>query len=393
MMRRGFWLLGVPLACACGAASEGSFDAGAATGDGGVPPWTPLPAEGAPPGGPYGVWTGSEFAVLLPDEYYTGLFVGGLYDPVANSWRPIAVEGAPGAWRLDAQVAWTGSRIVVWGGSGGKKNCDFYDGATYDPAAETWTPMSSEGAPWVGLPPCGLSEVDEAQHYGFGAWTGSEFLVLGVRQCGGSGEWWPCAQIGALYDLDADAWTATAELALAPGDAVGRSGYWDGTDAVLFGFTEKSGRILRYNPASSAWSDEETPFTWEQIGVGSGFWGIWTGSLFIIWNVPNPAMYDPVANVLVAFAEYGMPTPAPAWVDAVWTGSELIVWSGAEPGVAPGARYSIDDATWTPLPAGGSPSPRDWPAVGWTGSEVIVYGGLPKEPPHEPLLDGARFRP
>ena len=73
---------------------------------------------------------------------------GALYDPVADRWTPVTQSGAPVA-RYGHVTAWTGTRVLVWGGfhyvvqsDGEISNADLTDGALYDPAANTWTPTA-----------------------------------------------------------------------------------------------------------------------------------------------------------------------------------------------------------------------------------------------------------
>src|SRR4029453_10142777 len=69
---------------------------------------------------------------------------GGLYDPVANAWRPTTTAGAPGA-RREANAVWTGTEMIVWGGR--DANGYLGTGARYDPAGDAWTPITLVNAP------------------------------------------------------------------------------------------------------------------------------------------------------------------------------------------------------------------------------------------------------
>jgi hypothetical protein len=51
----------------------------------------------------------------------TLLASGGRYDPPTDSWTPTALSGAPSA-RLDPTSVWTGTDMIVWGGSSGGTN-------------------------------------------------------------------------------------------------------------------------------------------------------------------------------------------------------------------------------------------------------------------------------
>ena len=93
---------------------------------------------------------------------------GFAYDPAANRWRRLA---AMPAGRIGASAAWTGSRLLLWGGrtstDGSLESPP--RGLAYDPAANRWT----------ALPQAPL----RARTGQTSAWTGRTFLVWG----GGTG--------------------------------------------------------------------------------------------------------------------------------------------------------------------------------------------------------------
>jgi hypothetical protein len=58
------------------------------------------------------VWTGSRMIVW---GGYNGYGTGGIYDPATDSWAPVSTTGAPSG-RVYHTAVWTGSRMIVWGG-------------------------------------------------------------------------------------------------------------------------------------------------------------------------------------------------------------------------------------------------------------------------------------
>jgi hypothetical protein len=82
--------------------------------------WTATTTSGAPTArfGPKAVWTGSKMIVWggTPDGS-SGLNTGGQYDP-ADSWTATTTTGAPAA-RLVHTAVWTGTKMIVWGGIDG----------------------------------------------------------------------------------------------------------------------------------------------------------------------------------------------------------------------------------------------------------------------------------
>ena len=93
-------------------------------------------------GGHTAVWTGSEMIIwggtvdFLP--YFTN--TGGRYDPATDTWTATSTTNAPFA-RSGHTAMWTGTQMIVWGGIFG----DFFfnTGGKYDPTTDTWTATSN----------------------------------------------------------------------------------------------------------------------------------------------------------------------------------------------------------------------------------------------------------
>jgi len=81
---------------------------------------------------------------------------------------------------------------------------------------------------------------------------------------------------------------------------------------------------------------------------------------------------------------------------AVWTGTEMIVFGGEAVGTTfdNGARYSLAQDTWAPLPQASAPSSRTGHAAIWTGKEMIIWGGFRgTNGDNANHNDGARYDP
>ena len=100
------------------------------------------------------VWDGHEMLVLTAGG---ALFA---YDPATNAWRRLARFGPP---HLGAAVAWTGKRLLVWGGKTA-------GGLAYDPATNRTAT----------LPRAPL----QARQDPAAAWTGHALVVWGGRRLG-----------------------------------------------------------------------------------------------------------------------------------------------------------------------------------------------------------------
>src|SRR4029077_307814 len=66
---------------------------------------------------------------------------GRRYDPLTDTWTTISTVGAPPVTSAGT-VTWTGSSMFVWGGC-----CYVNTGALYNPALDSWTPISTTNAP------------------------------------------------------------------------------------------------------------------------------------------------------------------------------------------------------------------------------------------------------
>ena len=58
----------------------------------------------------------------------------------------MSTEGAPSARRFHTAI-WTGSELIIWGGVGYDYRTPLANGARYNPATDTWSPLSDINAP------------------------------------------------------------------------------------------------------------------------------------------------------------------------------------------------------------------------------------------------------
>jgi N-acetylneuraminic acid mutarotase len=134
--------------------------------------WTPTsrgPGVPTERGDHTAVWTGKEMIVWGGDSnafpYYHN--DGSRYDVQLDAWRPVAHDDATPELRTFHTAIWTGSEMIVWGGSG--THFPFYlnSGGRYDPAADRWRPTSSDGS------------VPTGRQLHTAVWTGAEMIVWG----------------------------------------------------------------------------------------------------------------------------------------------------------------------------------------------------------------------
>ena len=132
--------------------------------------WTPAAAVPPPPDR---TWCLDPPGCVGVDTGRRVVFAGqGLaWDPALNRWAPIAPSPLADPYLGGKATAWTGSKVMVWGGGNARGPADAPpasvspNGAAYDPAADRWDP----------LPPAPLA----ARAAASAVWTGREFIVWG----------------------------------------------------------------------------------------------------------------------------------------------------------------------------------------------------------------------
>jgi N-acetylneuraminic acid mutarotase len=388
--------------------------------------WTATSRNNAPSAryGHVAVWTGS--LMLVWGGFFsaagTPLNDGGRYNPSTDTWADMASTGAPSP-RADASFVWTGARLIVWGGTddqAGQFANVFSDGAKYNPTADSWTAISSSGAP---LP----------REQAAAVWTGSEMLVWGgltyffaggltTTRTGGrynsaADSWSPITASGAptartahsvvwggnrmivwggysgglvynsggRYDPSTDSWSPTAASG-APSARLDHTSVWTGSRMIVFGGVDSDfnpfGDASRYDVANDTWTATSAAIGGSEPSERQGATAVWTGSEMIVWGgeyqgtyLHTGGRYDPVVNDWIATRLSGAPSGRINHT-AVWTGAEMIIWGGVdEAEAATGARFNPVLNRWTTLSLSNAPSARQSHTAVWTGTEMIVWGG------------------
>lgn len=285
------------------------------------------------------------------------------------TWR--ALPPAPIAGRYGEASAWTGTSMIVWGGTSG--NDVLGDGAAYDPSSRTWTT----------LPAAPLS----ARVGPSGGWAGT-FIVWGGRSAGQQE-----LTDGARYDPRTKQW---APLPRAPITSWAQQQLVVAGDRVVLlttppGRTATTIRATSYDPARNTWNslpDLVTPKNHDvdqlvTLGVGTAVfvWSEWAHTVGDARGAGTTTSYGVDA--------YRLDTAAATWSTApvkpgggltasnpLWTGQRILLpqdgrYCGgcAGPPLSDPRAISIDPRTGarTDLPTG--------PVSGtysWTGGAVIA---------------------
>jgi len=173
-------------------------------------------------GGHSAVWTGSAMIIwggfndAVGAEYNTGA----IYHPGTLTWTTISSTGAPSA-RDKHTAIWTGSEMIVWGGYSHSGDRFFNDGGRYNPAANTWSPVSTANAPsprWMHSAVLARSQMV--------VWGGSLFDFAASTST--------FYNTGGKYNVAADRWEATNTDG-APSGRELHNAVWTGIYMLIWG--------------------------------------------------------------------------------------------------------------------------------------------------------------
>jgi N-acetylneuraminic acid mutarotase len=315
------------------------------------------------------VWTGSEMIVWGGSGLTPALSSGARYDPSTNLWVSTASSGTP-VGRADNTAIWTGTEMVIWGGVLPYSLILTYpdSGARYVPSTDSWTPTNN--AP-------GVVPIGRSLHTA--VWTGTEMIVWGGR-VGATGA--IPINSGGRYSPTADSWAPTSTGTNVPTPRLAHAAVWTGTEMILWGGsgsapgTGNSGG--RYNPVADAWTPTGGG---ANLPAGrSGHSATWTGSQMFVWGGTESlsgGRYVPTTDSWLPVSTTGAKS-ADSRHTAVWTGSEVIIWGGGGSSASnTGARYDPIANSWTATSiAAGVPTARLGHSAVWTGGEMIVWGGI-----------------
>jgi N-acetylneuraminic acid mutarotase len=316
--------------------------------------WTDTNTAGAPDGRfiHTAVWTGSEMIIWGgEDPNGPGRFnTGGKYNPITDSWTATGTANAPDA-RFGHTAVWTGSQMIVWGGSGNVGPLG--TGGRYDPGANSWAPTSTSNVP-----------IARGDHTA--VWAGNQMIVWG----GGSSAGY--LNSGGRYNPSTDSWTAMP-TANAPTARSAHTAVWTGNKMIVWGGEDRFANDFntggRYDPGTDIWTPTSTT---NVPDARTNHTAVWSGSEMIVWGGNNSELlqdlntggrYNPNTDSWTATSAA---TLAPReHHTAVWTGSEMIIWGGTNSpnfyDFNTGGRYCAPTPTPTPCTGRCEPTPRPRP--------------------------------
>ena len=306
-------------------------------------------------------WTGTKWIIWggLNAAENNQLNTGAIFDPALNTWSPISAQNAPSK-RENFQMIWLGDRMWLYGGyNGGYLGALFF----YNPTTDQWSSGSSVNGP--------------GNRSRFSAcWTGTEIIVFGGHDADG----WK--NTGARYNPATDTWRS-----MAPNPQ--RSGFgdhcfaWTGTEMIIAGghntadATVGINKAARYNPVLDNWTPmPDIPFSFSRSS------SVWTGTEYIYGfghgsSDMRYARWNPVSNTwsAVQSAYPAFPNDGRGRVhhQAVWTGAEWLIVGGYDgaSGRKECARFNPTTSLWTRMPD--VPKFTVHQPFCWTGKELLIF--------------------
>jgi N-acetylneuraminic acid mutarotase len=330
--------------------------------------WLPMSTNGAPTAryDAQVVWTGTQMIIWGGEDASATKGDGARYNPTTDTWSPISTANAPSP-RSEAAAGWTGTQMIIWAGrewydSGiGWTAEDKSDGARYNPASDTWSPISQVNAPATGYNPKAI-------------WTGTRMLLWGGNESGlffDSEEW---EKAGGSYNPTTDTWSAMAAY---PDPIMDHriSVVWSGSEVLAWGKDSSlfpgNGRGLRYSPVNNTWTAISTN---NAPGERTLPVSAWVGNRFLVWGGYEDntgKSYNPANNTWSAMATNEFVRYQPG-SQAVSIGQEMLVWGGNS---ETGGRYNPSTDSWTlTAPRSDTLARTDFTSV-WTGTDWLLWGG------------------
>lgn len=301
------------------------------------------------------------------DSGLTGLGFSLVKSFPADPWENLAATDQPTG-RLNHQMAWTGSQILVWGGRSSNSGIRLGSGAIFDPGSSAWETMSPISAP-------------SARDQHSGVWTGSKWIIWG----GVSDD--SILDDGKIFDPATNSWTSMASVPAGMDARIGFASAWTGSHLVIWG-GRSTGGIL-----SDGWVYDSGSDTWEELPAYPGTAvfnssGAWVDGKFMVWGGQSSSGYS---NEGYYF------DPNPSWTGGTWTAissseltarsshialvsdTQVLIWGGKQSSstvYSDGSLWNPTDNTWkslgsTDLTLGGAHDA----AGAWTGSEFFIFGG------------------
>lgn len=332
--------------------------------------WDALPdAPIAVREGGVGVWTGSRMIVWGGTSSSGAYADGASYEPATRTWQRLPESPLSG--RADPAYAWTGNQLFIWGGRTGSDDSVASDGATYDPATDSWHRLPA------------LSVGDH--QLATAVWTGSRVVLFTAA----AGQHATTVAVHA-YSPRTSSWDALPSIHITQTNLVDLSALVAGDRLYVWMPVQTINNGLRtgndgfvYQPASNSWTATTLLPTQDQYSVGAA---LWAGDHVVFEPNGIECSCGGIAGESTgswADLRTGVVEALPAWLPEPSYGSTFF-WTGDAILATAGARVAAWDPVsgqWTKL---AGPPYQGGAIQVWTGSELLVWGQLAALPSRDP---------
>jgi hypothetical protein len=293
-----------------------------------------------------------------------------------------ALPQAPIAGRLDAASTWTGTQMLVWGGSPtGSNNKADADGAAFNPTTRSWARLP--------VSPLTARLLPES------VWTGSDWFIWG-----GYGPSNPNDQLldGALFNPTTHTWTTVAPSPIHTITDI--AAVWTGTKIIFFTTDRVAAQSIHataYTPSTNTWTTLPdltlparhalTQLVVLQTGTQTLVWSEWDRSI--------PLGHDSFTGE-AGVDSFTFNGTSDTWIGghsshpegsavngALWTGSHVLIPVAVPVAVGHGPRRTgqhgelIDPDTGRTKQMTHGPLNDDDAKYLWTGNALIAYDTNP----------------
>ncbi|MFB3105261.1 MAG: Ig-like domain-containing protein, partial [Pseudomonadales bacterium] len=330
--------------------------------------WVPiaLPTDVTSIWGHTATWTGTELIVWGGIKGDGTSYNNRRYDPALDQWGFVTPVGAPSP-RMGHTATWTGTEMIVWGGRGEGASEFYDDGARYDPATDSWTPMSIVDAP-------------TARNGHTAVWAGTELIVwAGGRDQNAR------TLTGGRYDPSTDTWTPMSTIN-APARRYKHHAVFDGQRMIVWGGEVDDGGVpiwvsdgAVYDPVIDVWTPlptQNAPDITKSTSIPDSV--VLADNDMLVWSAWNELLPSPVIGVVETATASDMrryDTAQEVWVtvvdacdakatpNAVWLNGRMLSWNDD---FTEGYAYDEQRDAWHPI--------TSYPGAPVIDSTVIAIG-------------------
>jgi hypothetical protein len=192
--------------------------------------WTAVTTTNAPTGrvGHSATWDSTNSRMYVWGGYTASGYTntGAYYNPNTNTWTTMSTTNAPEA-RAQHNAVWTGTYLIVYGGLSYVSSTGtwtlYSDGGYYDPSNNTWGSLSNTNAP-------------SGRYEAAAAWTGTYMLIWGGSGFSTVTDAWTFDSNGSYYTPPGtNSWNSAMTTTNAPAASTGHAYTWDGAHMYITG--------------------------------------------------------------------------------------------------------------------------------------------------------------